>query len=97
MGVDAEAGLFGVLSFQNEAAFEGDVVVAGNLPDASNAGFGLDDVLVVFAHVPFFVSEVWAVANDGHLANEDVDKLRSFVYREATNKTANFSDARIFF
>jgi len=42
--------------------------VAGDLPEAGDAGFGFDDIFVVFAHGALFVSEVGAIADDGHFA-----------------------------
>ncbi len=60
--------MFGILGFNHDARAEGDVVVAGNLPEAGDAGFGFDDVFVVFAHGTFFVGKVGAVANEGHFS-----------------------------
>lgn len=79
-GVEGEAGAVGVFEFEFFAFAEAEFAAAGDLPVAGDAWLGFHEVGEgFFGDVVFFAGEVGAVADEGHIAEENVEELRKFV------------------
>ena len=84
-----------IIGFETESPVKTEIVAPRYLPDAGEAGFGFDDIDVICAHVGFFFEHVGAIADEGHMAGENVEDLGEFVDRVATDEMSSASDARI--
>lgn len=90
-----EAPVADVPGVELEAAVEADVVAAADLPKAGDAGRGHADDGQVVADLLFFTWQVWARADEAHLAFDDVEDLRQFVEAVLADELADLRDARV--
>lgn len=90
-----EAPVADVPGVELEAAVEADVVAAADLPEAGDAGRGHADDRQVVADLLFLARQVWARADEAHLALDDVEDLRQLVEAVLADELADLRDARV--
>lgn len=93
--VEAEGPVLDVVNVEGAAFFKADVAAAGDLGEASEAGFDGEKERAV-AVMMEFAGDEGARPDERNVSLQDVEKLREFVERRGAEETPEIGDTGVF-